>query len=169
MIASQLSRYCDIISNRLWRHQLNENRARKTRGRCVNIVVFIVFCGFTMSCKKWNNVYTLVTNCFCVHSSDILVLISLELSNSGNKYKSSPLVSAETVRHASTYIILYLHRSHENDFPGSYQYHIIYDHRYTKIAKHPTLHCYSLSITLVLMEERWINIFDGGPCQVFVW
>ena len=30
-----------------------------------------------MSCKKWNNVCTLVTNCFCAHSSAVLVFISL--------------------------------------------------------------------------------------------
>ena len=42
VIASQLSRYCDVIRNRLWRHQWNEDRASETRGRCVKIVVFIV-------------------------------------------------------------------------------------------------------------------------------
>ena len=30
------------------------------------------------------------------------------LRNSGNKHQNNPLVSAETVRHESTYIILYL-------------------------------------------------------------
>ena len=30
------------------------------------------------------------------------------LRNSGNKHQNNPLVSAEKVRHASTYIILYL-------------------------------------------------------------
>ena len=34
VIASQLSGPCDVISNRLWRHQQNENRASETRGRC---------------------------------------------------------------------------------------------------------------------------------------
>ena len=52
VIASQLSRYCDVIINRLWRHQQNEDRASETRGRCVNIVVFIVIHGFVISCKK---------------------------------------------------------------------------------------------------------------------
>ena len=52
MIASQLSGHCDIISNRLWRHKHNENRASETRGRCVKIVIFIVIYGFVMSCKK---------------------------------------------------------------------------------------------------------------------
>ena len=31
------------------------------------------------------------------------------LRNSGNKHQNNPLVSAETVRHSSTYIILYLY------------------------------------------------------------
>ena len=52
VIASQLSGHRDVISNRLWRHQQNENPASETRGRCVMIVVFIVICGFVMSCKK---------------------------------------------------------------------------------------------------------------------
>ena len=107
MIASQLFRYCDVISNQLWRHQPSEDRASKTRGRCVNIVVFIVFYWFVMSCKKYNNVCTLVTNCFCAHSSVMLCLIPSLLRNSGNKHKNNPLVSAETVRHSSTYIIFY--------------------------------------------------------------
>ena len=52
LIASQLSGDCDVISNRLWRHQQNEHRASETRGRCVKLVVFIVIYGFVMSCKK---------------------------------------------------------------------------------------------------------------------
>ena len=38
-------------------------------GQCVNIVVFIVIYGFCMSCKKYNNVSNLDTNCSCAHSS----------------------------------------------------------------------------------------------------
>ena len=52
MTASQLSGHCDVINNRLWRHQQHENWASETRGRCVNIVVFIAIYGFVMSCKK---------------------------------------------------------------------------------------------------------------------
>ena len=51
VIASQLSRYCDVISNRLWRHQQKEDRASETRGRCVKTVVFIVIYVFVMSYK----------------------------------------------------------------------------------------------------------------------
>ena len=83
MTASQLSGHCDVISNRLWRHQQNENWASETRGRCVNIVVFIVIIGFVMSCKKWNDVCTLVMNRFYAHSSVILVFISLVASQLG--------------------------------------------------------------------------------------
>ena len=107
VIASQLFGHCDAIGNRLWRHQQNENRVSETRGRCVKLVVFIVIYGFVMSCKKLNNVCILVTDHFCARSSVILVL----LRNSGNKHKNNPLVSAETVRHSSTYIFLYLPRA----------------------------------------------------------
>ena len=71
VIASQLSGHCDVINNRLWRHQQNENWASDTRGRCVNIVVFIVIYGFVMPCKKLNNVCNLMTNCFRAHASVI--------------------------------------------------------------------------------------------------
>ena len=52
VIALQLSRYCDVISNQLWRHRQKEDRASEKRGRFVKIVVFIVIYGFVMSCKK---------------------------------------------------------------------------------------------------------------------
>ena len=42
-------------------------------------------------------------NCFLAHSSVILVF-----RNSGNKHQNNPLLSAETVRHSSAYIILYV-------------------------------------------------------------
>ena len=49
-----------------------------------------------------------MTNCFCAHSSDFLYLFPSLLHNSGNKHQNNPLVSAESVRHSSTYIILYI-------------------------------------------------------------
>ena len=52
VIPWQLSGHCDVISNQLWRHQQNENRATETRGRCVKIIIFIVIYGFVMLCKK---------------------------------------------------------------------------------------------------------------------
>ena len=45
MIASKLAGHCDVISNRLWRHQQKENRASETSGRCVKIVIH----GFVLS------------------------------------------------------------------------------------------------------------------------
>ena len=74
-IVSQLSRYCDVINNPLWCHQQNEDWASETRGRCVKIVIFIVIYGFVMSCKKLNNICTLMMNCFCTHWSDIFMFI----------------------------------------------------------------------------------------------
>ena len=52
----------------------NVSRASKTRGRCVKIVVFMVIYEFVMSCKKYYNGYTLVTNSLCAHTSNISVL-----------------------------------------------------------------------------------------------
>ena len=52
VIASQLSGYCDVINNRLWRHQQNVNPASEARGRCVKIVVFVVIFIVVTSCMK---------------------------------------------------------------------------------------------------------------------
>ena len=52
MIASQLSGHCDVIDNRLWRHQNIENRASETLRRCGKFVASIINYGFVMSCKK---------------------------------------------------------------------------------------------------------------------
>ena len=59
-----------------------------------------------------------VSNKKCMYSRDELFLRSIEcyfwclfpslLHNSGNKQKNKPLVSAETVRHSSTFIIHYI-------------------------------------------------------------
>ena len=66
MIASQLSGHCEVISNRLWRHQQNVNRASETRRRRVKIVVLSLF--MDSSCRlrnkiiyalSWRTVYAL--------------------------------------------------------------------------------------------------------------
>ena len=108
MIASQLFAHCDVISNRLWHHQQNENWVSETQGRCVNIVLFIVIYGFVLSCKKkimyvlsWRTASALTRVFFWC-------LFPLLLRNSENKHQINPLLSAETVRHLSTYIILYI-------------------------------------------------------------
>ena len=53
------------------------------------------------------NVYPVIeAQSRCVNSV-ILVFISLMFRNLGNKRQNNPLVSAETIRHSSTYTILY--------------------------------------------------------------
>ena len=52
VFAQQLFGHCDVIANRLWRHQQNLKRTSETRERCVKILVFSVIYGFVMSCKK---------------------------------------------------------------------------------------------------------------------
>ena len=42
VFASQWSGHCDVIVNRLWRHQQSVKRVSKTRGWCVKILVFSV-------------------------------------------------------------------------------------------------------------------------------
>ena len=107
MIASQLSGRCDVISNRLWRHQQNGNRVSETLGRCVRIVTLSSFMDSLCRIKNkimyvlwWRTVSALTRVLFwCLFPSLLL--------NSGNKYQNSLLVSAQKVRHSSTYTILY--------------------------------------------------------------
>ena len=92
MLVLQLSGrviYFDVSSYRLWRHQLNVNRATDAR--------FIVISGFIMSCKQC----MYCRENFHVHWSVILVL-----NNLGDKHQNNTPVSAWTVRHSIPYIIL---------------------------------------------------------------
>ena len=107
MIASQLSGICDVISNRLGRHQQNDNRASETWGWCIKIVVFIVIYGLyhvrnvMMYVRSWWTVSALTRVLFWYLSPSLL-------HNSGNKHQNNPFVSTETVCHSNTYIILYI-------------------------------------------------------------
>ena len=69
---------------------------------------FSVIFGFVMSCKNkimyvllWRTVHALTRVLFWSFCPSLL-------HNSGNKHQNNPLVSALTVRHAITYIILYV-------------------------------------------------------------
>ena len=105
VIASQLSRYCDVISNQLWRHQQNDDRASQTRGRCVKIGALSSF--MDPLCRVRNKIMH-VLSWRTVSVLTRVFFLYLLLSNSGNKHKNNLLVSAETVRHSSAYIILYI-------------------------------------------------------------
>ena len=93
VIASQLSGF--LTSSAIECDVIGRNRASETRGRCVKIIVFIVMYGFVMSCKKWNDICTLVTNCLCTNSRVLFWrLFPSLLCNSGNKHQNNPLMSA---------------------------------------------------------------------------
>ena len=107
VIASQLSGHSDVISNRFGRDQQNKNWASETWGRHTkNHRFFPSFmdslCHIRnerMYVLEWRTVPTLTWDLFwCLFSSLLL--------NSGNKHQNYPLMSAETVHHSSTYIIL---------------------------------------------------------------
>ena len=77
VIASQLSGHCDVISNLLWHHKAKRKLNECGMGTMCKLRHFYVIYGLVMSWKKWNNLCNLVTNCFCVHLSVILVFTSL--------------------------------------------------------------------------------------------
>ena len=108
VIASQLPGHCDVISNRLWLHQQNENRASETRGWCQKIVVLSSF--MDSLCRVWNKImYVRSWRTGSVLTRVLCWCLFPELRrNSGNKQQNDHLVSAETVRHSSTYINFYI-------------------------------------------------------------
>ena len=61
-----------------------------------------------------NNVYTQVTNCFSAHERWFWCLFPELRSNEGNKHQNNTRVTAETVRHKCTYIILFLTQHNES-------------------------------------------------------
>ena len=71
-----------------------------------------------------NVVCTRVTNCFYAHERLFWCSFPELRSNEGNKYQNNTRVGSETVRHESTYIILFLtrHNEHINDDKNNYLY-----------------------------------------------
>ena len=59
-------------------------------------------------CHVRNNIYVLLWQTVSVIQVLFWCLFPSLLRNSGNKHQNIPLVSDETVRHSSTYIILYV-------------------------------------------------------------
>ena len=94
VFASQLSGHCDVIADRLWRHQQNVMRANEPRGLCVKILVSASFMNSLCRVRNkimyallWRTVYALTRVLFwCLFPS--------LLRNSGNKHQNNPLVSA---------------------------------------------------------------------------
>ena len=108
VIAPQLSGHCDVISNRLWRHQQNGNRASETRGRCVKLVILFSF--IDSLCRVRNKIMYVLSWWTVSAPTRVLFwyLFPSLLRKSGNKHQNNPLVSAETIRHSVAYIILYI-------------------------------------------------------------
>ena len=94
VFASQLSGHCDVIANRLWRHQQNVKRASKTRTWCVKILVLASFMDSLCLVRNkimyvllWRTVYALTRVLFwCLFPS--------LLRNSGKKHQNNTLVDA---------------------------------------------------------------------------
>ena len=124
-----------------------------TPGWCVKIVAYIVIFAFIMP---------FVRNKKCMYSRGELFLCSLEfyfgvyppslLRNSGNKHQNNPLLSVETVRHLSTYIILYVSFAMEDmDFhKGTYILNT------QELCKWFAIPCVSCS----LVEANSTNMFE---------
>ena len=82
---------CDIIA------RTSTGQVWDTVTMCKNRVFDLYL--WLMSCKKQNTVCNVVSNCLLARSL---------IRNSGSKQQNNPAVSAYTIRHCSTYIILSL-------------------------------------------------------------
>ena len=104
VLASQLCGHCDVISNRLWRQQ-HVNRV--THG--VDVWRSSFLSPFMDSFYRVRNE---IMNVLAWRTVSALhrVLFSVYFLHccATNKHQNNPLVSAETVRHTSAYIILYI-------------------------------------------------------------
>ena len=107
VITSQLLCHCDVFSDRLWRHQQNENWVSEPRERCVKIVDLSSFMD-SFCCVRNKIMYVLTRRTVSALTRVLFwCLFPSLLRNSGNKHQNNPLVSAEIVRHSRTYIILH--------------------------------------------------------------
>ena len=109
VIASQLSGFSDVINNRLWHHQQNVNPASEAWDRCVKIVVLS---SLSRLCRVRNKIMYVLSRRTVSALTRVLFwcLFPSLLRNSGNKHQHNPFVSAETVRHSSTYNILHIRK-----------------------------------------------------------
>ena len=89
MIVSQLSGHCDVISNRLWRHQQNEIRAGGTRERCVTIAVLLSF--MDSLCRVRNEMMYVLSWQTVSALTPVLLwcLFYSLLCNTGNKHQNT--------------------------------------------------------------------------------
>ena len=97
VIASQLSRYCDVINKRLWRYHQDEDRASE-----IKIVVLSLF--MDSLCRVRNKIIYALSWRTVSALTRVFFLCSFPELRSND----SPLVSAETVYHSHKYIIIYL-------------------------------------------------------------
>ena len=106
---------CDVISK-------NDDRASGTRGRCVKIVVLSSF--MDSLCRVRNKImYVLSWRTVSVLTRVLFwYLFPSLLRNSGNKHQYNLLVSAETFRHSSTYIILYVFNKSNDRVYGKWEH-----------------------------------------------
>ena len=121
-----------------------------------------------------NNVCAQVRNSFSAHKRVILVFISQvvklreintkitlkwmqkQFRNEGNKHQNNTQVSAETVRHESTYIILFHARHYES---------INDDKNDVLFTSSP---CLTRSVFILLMKQYWLFI-NYIKCNTLEW
>ena len=124
VIASQLSCHCDVIGNRLWRHQQNENCVSETRERCVKIIVLSSFME-SFCCVRNKIMYVLSWWTISLLTRVLFwCLFPSLLRNSENKLQNKPFVNAETVRHSNIHYSIYTLQAftHKTDLNKSTQY-----------------------------------------------
>ena len=129
---------------KLWRIICPKIMIQMKKGRITKVVIkhlsFWSICCLIMSCLyelEWRTVSALTRGLFWCLFPELW-------SNEGNKYQNNTWVSTETVRHESTYIILFLTRHNEsvNDYKN--------DELYTSSP------CLTRSVFVLLMTSQSI-------------
>ena len=107
VIVSQSTGHCDVISNQLWCHKKNVNLVRHR----LDLWKSSFLLSFTDSLCHVRNKIKYVLSWWTVYELTRVLFSCLYpslLHNSENKHQNNPLMSAETIRCLSTYIILYI-------------------------------------------------------------
>ena len=167
-IASQLSGHCDFISNRLWRHQPNENRASETRGRCVKLFVFIGIYGCVMSCRIKQCMYSRhepflrSLECYfgiyfprCFATQDINTKITLSWALKRFVTRVHTLFSMHFLYNAYIYMRIYMYM-YIYIYIYIYIYKYIYIYIYIRIVK-------KMLQTNLMMGSLWNSELRGSP------
>ena len=115
-----------------------------------------------MFCNKNKIMYVLSWQTVSVLTRELfLCLLPSLLRNSGNKRKNKPLVNAETIRHSSTFIILYIFDHPAAAFVrfNGIRWQVVKDSHHEAIIYNRTFH----------LHQSIISVLESGPVYIEIY